>query len=63
MSFRRALGLFGATTVVVGAIIGAGMFINLYHVAQRLLLSQHAHRIDPGCPARRQISGEQRHGR
>jgi APA family basic amino acid/polyamine antiporter len=36
MSFRRELGLFDATTVVIGGIIGAGIFINPYIVAQRL---------------------------
>jgi len=34
--FRRALGPFDATMVVVGGIIGAGIFINPYIVAQRL---------------------------
>ena len=34
--FRRALGSFDATMVVVGGIIGAGIFINPYIVAQRL---------------------------
>ncbi len=36
MSFRRALGTFDATMLVVGGIIGAGIFINPYIVAQRL---------------------------
>jgi APA family basic amino acid/polyamine antiporter len=36
MSFKRALGPFDATMVVVGGIIGAGIFINPYIVAQRL---------------------------
>ena len=36
MSFRRALGTFDATMLVVGGIIGAGIFINPYLVAQRL---------------------------
>ena len=36
MSFRRALGPFSATMVVVGGIIGAGIFINPFVVAQRL---------------------------
>ena len=36
MQFRRALGLFDATMVVIGGIIGAGIFINPYIVAQRL---------------------------
>lgn len=36
MSFRRALGPFDATMVVVGGIIGAGIFINPALVAQRL---------------------------
>ncbi|MEZ5318509.1 MAG: amino acid permease [Vicinamibacterales bacterium] len=36
MSFRRALGRFDATMVVIGGIIGAGIFINPYLVAQRL---------------------------
>ncbi len=34
--FRRELGRFDATMVVVGAIIGAGIFINPYIVAARL---------------------------
>ncbi len=34
--FRRALGPFDAAMVVVGGIIGAGIFINPYIVAQRL---------------------------
>ncbi|HUQ18627.1 MAG TPA: amino acid permease, partial [Gemmatimonadaceae bacterium] len=34
--FRRALGTFDATMVVIGGIIGAGIFINPYIVAQRL---------------------------
>lgn len=36
MSFRRALGPFDATMVVIGGIIGAGIFITPYIVAQRL---------------------------
>jgi APA family basic amino acid/polyamine antiporter len=36
LSFRRALGPFDATMLVIGAIIGAGIFINPYIVAQRL---------------------------
>ena len=36
MTFRRALGLFDATMLVVGAIIGAGIFINPSIVAARL---------------------------
>lgn len=36
MAFRRALTCFDATMVVVGGIIGAGIFINPYLVAQRL---------------------------
>ncbi|MGE5357828.1 MAG: APC family permease [Bacteroidales bacterium] len=36
MSFRRALGPFDATMIVIGAIIGSGIFINPYIVAQRL---------------------------
>ena len=36
MSFRRALGRFDTAMVVVGGIIGAGIFINPYIVAQRL---------------------------
>ncbi len=36
MSLRRELGRFDATIVVVGGIIGAGIFINPYLVAQRL---------------------------
>jgi basic amino acid/polyamine antiporter, APA family len=34
--FRRALGRFDTTAVVVGGIIGAGIFINPYIVARRL---------------------------
>ncbi len=34
--FKRVLGPFDATMVVVGGIIGAGIFINPYIVAQRL---------------------------
>jgi basic amino acid/polyamine antiporter, APA family len=36
VSFRRALGPFDATMVVVGGIIGSGIFINPHLVAQRL---------------------------
>ncbi len=36
MPFRRALGSFDATMLVVGGIIGAGIFINPYIVAERL---------------------------
>ena len=36
LDFHRALGRFDATMVVVGGIIGAGIFINPYIVAQRL---------------------------
>jgi APA family basic amino acid/polyamine antiporter len=36
VTFRRALGPFDATMVVVGGIIGAGIFINPYIVAGRL---------------------------
>ena len=36
MAFRRALGTFDATMLVVGGIIGAGIFVNAYLVAQRL---------------------------
>jgi basic amino acid/polyamine antiporter, APA family len=36
MAFRRALTPFDATMVVVGGIIGSGIFINPYIVAQRL---------------------------
>ncbi|PYR77927.1 MAG: hypothetical protein DMF86_07620 [Acidobacteria bacterium] len=36
MSFRRALGPFDATMVVIGGIIGAGIFISPYVVAGRL---------------------------
>ena len=36
MSFQRALGPFDATMVVIGGIIGSGIFINPYIVAQRL---------------------------
>jgi APA family basic amino acid/polyamine antiporter len=34
--FKRALGLFDAIMIVIGGIIGAGIFINPYIVAQRL---------------------------
>jgi basic amino acid/polyamine antiporter, APA family len=36
VSFKRALGPFDATMVVIGGIIGSGVFINPYIVAQRL---------------------------
>jgi APA family basic amino acid/polyamine antiporter len=36
VSFRRALGRFDATMVVIGGIIGSGIFINPYIVAGRL---------------------------
>jgi len=36
VTFRRALGPFDATIVVIGGIIGSGIFINPYIVAQRL---------------------------
>jgi basic amino acid/polyamine antiporter, APA family len=36
LSFKRALGRFDATMVVIGGIIGSGIFINPYIVAQRL---------------------------
>jgi APA family basic amino acid/polyamine antiporter len=36
MALRRALGVFDATMVVVGGIIGGGIFISPYLVAQRL---------------------------
>ncbi|HEX7251793.1 MAG TPA: hypothetical protein VF376_02845 [Thermoanaerobaculia bacterium] len=36
MTFRRALGPFDATMVVVGGIIGSGIFILPSVVAQRL---------------------------
>ena len=36
VSFKRALGPFDATMVVIGGIIGSGIFINPYIVAQRL---------------------------
>ncbi|HET7617462.1 MAG TPA: amino acid permease [Vicinamibacterales bacterium] len=36
MSFRRALGPFDATMVVIGGMIGSGIFINPYIVAQLL---------------------------
>ncbi len=36
MSFRRALGPFDATMIVVGGIIGSGIFINPYLVARQL---------------------------
>ena len=34
--FKRALGPFDATMVVIGGIVGSGIFINPYIVAQRL---------------------------
>ncbi len=36
MTFKRALGRFDATMVVIGGIIGSGIFINPYIVAERL---------------------------
>ena len=36
MAFRKALGTFDATMLVVGGIIGGGIFINPYLVGQRL---------------------------
>lgn len=36
MSFRRALGPFDATMVVIGGIIGSGIFINPYLVARQV---------------------------
>jgi basic amino acid/polyamine antiporter, APA family len=36
VTFRRALGPFDATMVVIGGIVGAGIFISPYIVAQRL---------------------------
>jgi basic amino acid/polyamine antiporter, APA family len=36
LRFRPGLGLFDATMVVIGGIIGSGIFINPYIVAQRL---------------------------
>jgi APA family basic amino acid/polyamine antiporter len=36
VTFNRALGLFDATLLVVGAIVGADIFVNPYLVAQRL---------------------------
>ena len=36
MNFKRALGPFDATMVVIGGIIGAGIFVTPYIVAQRL---------------------------
>ena len=36
MTFKRALGRFDATMVVIGGIIGSGIFINPYIVAGRL---------------------------
>ena len=38
--FKRALGLFDATMIVIGGIIGSGIFINPYIVAQRLESSE-----------------------
>jgi len=36
VSFRRALGPFDATMIVIGGIIGSGIFINPYLVARQL---------------------------
>jgi len=36
MSFKRALGPFDATMIVIGGIIGSGIFINPYLVARQL---------------------------
>ncbi|HEU4935350.1 MAG TPA: amino acid permease [Vicinamibacterales bacterium] len=36
MTFKRALGRFDVTMIVIGGIIGSGIFINPYLVAQRL---------------------------
>ena len=36
MSFKRALGPFDATMVVIGGIIGTGIFVNPYIVARAL---------------------------
>ena len=36
MSFKRALGPFDATMVVIGGIVGAGIFVTPYIVAERL---------------------------
>ena len=36
MTFNRALGRFDATMIVIGGIIGSGIFINPYIVAERL---------------------------
>jgi hypothetical protein len=36
VTFKRALDPFDATMVVIGGIIGSGIFINPYIVAQRL---------------------------
>lgn len=38
--FKRALGPFDATMIVIGGIIGSGIFINPYIVAQRLNSSE-----------------------
>ena len=38
--FKRALGPFDATMIVIGGIIGSGIFINPYIVAQRLESSE-----------------------
>ncbi len=40
VTFRRALGPFDATMVVIGGIVGSGIFINPYIVAQRLTSSE-----------------------
>jgi len=36
VSFKRALGPFDATMVVIGGIVGSGIFINPYLVARTL---------------------------
>ena len=36
MTLRRALGPFDATMIVIGGIIGSGIFINPYLVARTL---------------------------
>ncbi len=48
VGFRRALGPFDATMVVIGGIIGSGIFINPYIVAQRL---------DTSAPRARRVGG------
>lgn len=59
MSLKRALGPFDATMVVVGGIIGAGIFINPYIVAQRLVGNEGAATV-PLPPCRWRLRRSQR---